>query len=120
MHSDAIAVLLDSIQNRKQKENNWNYWHLGQLYACINEYAIAIEYLKKSTSCVDKIVDREWRLYCNGTIAFLKRDKRKLKIYYDKLWNKHSSYYYFNACMVKLLYENFEKPYREVYEMSCQ
>jgi len=86
----------------------------------LHEYAIAIEYIKKSTGFFDKIIDREWRLYYNGTIAFLKKDMRKLKICHDKLWNRHSGYYYFNACKLKALYENFEKPYRVAFYMSCK
>jgi hypothetical protein len=119
-YNDAITILLDSIPTSKQKDKHRNYWHLGQLYACNNEYAIAIEYLKKSTGFFDKIIDREYRLYYNGTIAFLKKDKQKQKICNDKLWNKHSDYYYSNACRLKALYDNFEKPYKVAYDMSCK
>lgn len=117
---DAINILLDSIQKNKQKEKSSYYWHVGQLYACNNEYTKALAYMKKSTNFFDKLFDREWRLYYNGTIAFLKKDKKKLKKSNDKLWNKHSDYYYHNACKLKLLYENFEKTYREVYDIKCQ
>ena len=48
-------------------------------------------------------------------LFFLKKDMRKLKICHDKLWNRHSGYYYFNACKLKALYENFEKPYRGLF-----
>lgn len=119
-YDDAIVILLDSIQKNKHINKNSTYWHLGQLYACNNKYEIAIEYMKKSTSFFDKIFDREWRLYYMGTIAFLEKDKPKLKTCNDKLWNKHSEYYYFNACKLKALYENFDKPYKLVYEMSCE
>lgn len=119
-YNDAINNLLDSIKKIKKKDNKKNYWHLGQLYACNNENDIAIEYIKKSTSFFDKILDREWRLYCNGTIAFLKKRQRRLNLCNKKLWNKHSDYYYFNACRLKALYENFEKPYRVAYNMSCK
>ncbi len=119
-YNDAITILLDSIKKSKQKDKHGNYWHVGQLYACMNEYTIAIDYIRKSTSFFDKIIDREYRLYYNGTIAFLKKDKRKLKIYSEKLWNKHSDYYYSNACRLKVLFENFEKPYRVAYDMSCK
>ncbi|HOY30574.1 MAG TPA: hypothetical protein PKW80_01725 [Bacteroidales bacterium] len=119
-YHEAINILMDSIRKSKQKNKKSTYWHVGQLYACNNEYAVAIKYLKKSTSLIDKIFDREWRLYYNGTIAFLKKDKKKLKNYNEKLWKKHSDYYYFNACKLKAFYENFEKPYRWVYDMSCK
>jgi len=119
-HNDAINILLDSIQKSKKKDKYRNNWHLGQLYACIDEYDIAIEYIKKSTGCFDVIMDREWRLYYKGTIAFLKKDKRKLKVCNTRLWNKHSDYYYINACRLNALYENFEKPYRVAFGMSCK
>jgi len=119
-YHDAINILLDSIQTSKQKNKNGTYWHIGQLYASNNEYAFAIKYIKKSTSFFDKLFDREWRLYYNGTIAFLNKDKKKLKICNDKLWKKHSEYYYFNACKLKALYENFDKPYKLAYKMDCK
>jgi len=119
-YQEAIKILLDTIQTSKQKNKNVTYWHIGQLYAFNNEYTSAIEYMKKSTSFLDKVFDREWRLYYNGTIAFLKKDKKKLKNYNDKLWKKHSDYYYFNACKLKVLYENFDKPYKLAYDVSCK
>jgi len=73
-YHEAINILMDSIQKGKQKNKKSSYWHVGQLYACNNEYELAIEYLKKSTSFIDQIFDREWRLYYKGTIAFLQRD----------------------------------------------
>jgi len=119
-YHEAINILMDSIQKGKQKNKKSSYWHVGQLYACNNEYELAIEYLKKSTSFIDQIFDREWRLYYKGTIAFLKRDKKKLKVYNDRLWKKHSDYYYFNACKLKAFYENFGMPYSRVYDMPCE
>jgi len=119
-YHEAINILLDSIQKNKIKNKKSTFWHVGQLYACNNEYELAINYLKKSTGFIDKIFDREWRLYYNGTIAFLQRDKKKLKAYHDRLWNKHSEYYYCNAFKLKAFYENFEKPYRWVYDMPCK
>ncbi len=119
-YHDAIKILLDSIQTSKHKNKNGTYWHIGQLYAYNNEYDFAIEYMKKSTSFFDQLFDREWRLYYKGTIAFLKKDKEKLKKYNDKLWNKHSAYYYFNACKLKALHDNFDKPYKLAYDEACK
>jgi len=102
-YNEAIEVLLDSIQKDNHKADRRNYWHVGQLYAFNNEYAEAIEYMKKSTGFFDKIFDREWRLYYNGTIAFLSRNKHKLNDCNEKLWNRHTQYYYVNACRLKSL-----------------
>ncbi|HOH84699.1 MAG TPA: hypothetical protein PLI16_08825, partial [Bacteroidales bacterium] len=49
-YHEAINILMDSIQTSKQKNKKSAYWHVGQLYACNNEYEVAIEYLKKSKS----------------------------------------------------------------------
>jgi tetratricopeptide (TPR) repeat protein len=119
-YQDAIDVLLDSLQTSKQKNKHEIYWHVGQLYAFNNEYDSAIENMKKSTNFFNKIFDREWRLYFNGTIAFLKKDKKKLKSYSEKLWKKHSGYYYFNAFKLKALYENFNMPYKLAYDEACK
>lgn len=104
----------------KHKNKNAIFWHIGQLYAYNNEYNYAIEYMKKSTSFLDQLFDREWRLYYKGTIAFLKKDMKNLKNYNDKLWNKHSEYYYFNACKLKALYDNFDKSYKLAYDEPCK
>lgn len=119
-YNEAIDILLDSIQKSKHKDQKKYYWHIGQLYACIDEYDTAIDYLKKSAGFFDTFIDREWRLYYRGTIAFLKKDKRKLYHYTDKLWNKHSAYNYSNACRLKALYENFETPYRVAFKKPCK
>ena len=112
--------MLDSMQGKKQKDKKMDYWHLGQMYACDNDYATAIIYLKKSTNMGGRLMDREWRLYYKGTLAFLKKDKMKLKTCHTRLWGKHSSYYEKNACALKGLYENFDKPYREAYGLPCK
>lgn len=117
-YHEAINILMDSIHMSKQKNRNRksDYWHAGQLFAFNNEYDSAIVYIKKSTGFFDTLLDREWRLYYKGTLAFLKRDKKKLRHEYDKLSKKHSDYYYFNTCKLKALYDNFDQPYRVAYD----
>ena len=119
-YHEAINILLDSIIISRQDNKKGMYWHVGQLYAYNNEYSFAIEYLKKSTNCFDRIFDREWRLYYKGTIAFLEKDKKKLKRCNDKLCKKHSAYYSFNSLKLKALYDNFDKPYKLAYESAGQ
>jgi tetratricopeptide (TPR) repeat protein len=113
---EAINLLLDTIQEHKHIDMHSVYWHIGQLYAFDNDYGNAIRYLKKSTDIFDKLADREWRLYYKGTIAFLQKDKQKLESCYKRLWNKHSAYNEKNAFVLKGLYENFDKTYREVFQ----
>lgn len=108
-YNEAIKILLDSADICKNSKSI--YWHIGQLYACNNDYDLAIKYMKKSSSFFDKLFDKEWRLYFNGTLAFLNRDKKKLNFYYQKLWKKHSEYYYSNAFLLKTLNENFDLNY---------
>lgn len=119
-YKDAIKLLLDSLQANKTKNKSADYWHIGQLYAFDNDYKNAIFYIKKSSGFFDRLFDREWRLYYKGTIAFLKKDKEKLKTYNTKLWIKHSEYYYKNACTLNNLYENFEKTYSEALKVACK
>lgn len=119
-YTDAIKILLDSLHTDKNRNKSADYWHIGQLYAYANDYKTAIIYIKKSSGFFDRLLDREWRLYYKGTIAFLKRDKKKLKTCNAKLWKKHSEYYYKNACTLCNLYENFDKPYKEASEIKCK
>ena len=119
-YHEAISILLDSLQNIQKKNKHANYWHIGQLYACNNEYNFAVKYMKKSTNFLDKLFDREWRLYLNGTLAFLKRNQPKLKVCNDKLLHKHSDYYKFNVCTLNALYENYDKPYKLAYRIDCK
>ena len=114
-YQEAINLLLKSMEENKNAHKHRDYWHIGQYFALDNNYNKAIIYLKKSTNIFQRSVDREWRLYYKGTIAFLKRNKRDLKKYHDKLWKNHSGYYEKNACRLKALYENFEKPYKDAY-----
>lgn len=111
---EAISELFDTLQHQKHVNKHSVYWHIGQLYAFDNDYEKAIHYLKKSTNIFSRTFDREWRLYFNGTIAFLQKDKEKLQKCYDKLWNKHSAYNEKNALVLKGLYDNFDKTYWEV------
>ncbi len=119
-YKEAIKVIFDSLQANKKRNKSADYWHIGQLYAFDNDYKTAIVYIKKSSGCFSKIFDREWRLYYKGTIAFLKRNKKKLKKYNTKLLKKHSEYYYKNAFTLTNLYENFDKTYKEVSEIICK
>lgn len=120
MHSNsgnykkAIECLNQELQKAEHRHQKHSIlWHLGQMYACENEYDTAIIFLKRSTNLWTCLVDRQFYWYYRGTIAFLKRDKKKLYKYYLKLWPYKNGYYRKNALMLKRLYDNFEKPYSE-------
>lgn len=119
-YKEAIKVIFDSLQANKKRNKSADYWHIGKLYAFDNDYKTAIVYIKKSSGFLIRLFDREWRLYYKGTIAFLERDKKRLKTYNTKLWEKHSEYYYKNACTLNNLYQNFDKSYKEASGIICK
>jgi tetratricopeptide (TPR) repeat protein len=118
-YNKAIACLkheLDTAENKRQKHNT--LWHLGQMYACKNDYDTAILFMKKATHLMTYFIDKQFYWYYRGTIAFLKRDKEKLQKYYRKLWPYRDGYYRKNALMLKKLYDDFEKPYAEIFQVQ--
>lgn len=115
-YSDAIECLrndLNAVENSKQKHAI--YWHIGQMYAFKNDYDSAVTFIKKSTSFLSYLFDSQFYWYYRGTMAFLKRDKKKLHKYYLKLWPYKNGYYRKNALMLKKLFDDFGKPYSEIY-----
>lgn len=110
---DTLHYFLEKTDSLNEHAENW---HLGQYYASINDYDSAIKYFRKSSNCFHRLVDREWRLYFKGTVAFLKRNDKKLKRISERLWRIHSAYYEGNAIVIKQLYDNFDKNYMEAYE----
>lgn len=116
-YNKAIKCLnrdLEKAENKHQKHSI--LWHLGQMYACNNEYDTAIVFMQKSTHYMVYFIDRQFYWYYRGTMAFLKRDKKKLHKYYMKLWPYRNGYYRKNAVMLKSLHDDFEKPYREIFQ----
>ena len=115
-YSEAITCLKKEfkvVSNRRQKHDV--YWHIGQMHAFNNNYDSALVYIRKSTSWLTFLVDRQFYWYYRGTIAFLKRDREKLKRYHLKLWSNKNGYYRKNALMLKAMYDYFEKSYEEIY-----
>jgi len=78
-------------------------WHLGQLYAMINETDKAIHYMSKSIGSHD----REWNDYVNATIGFLKKDRAR--------FDKHATAENSNKNTIDKLRACFEKSYDEAY-----
>jgi hypothetical protein len=79
------------------------YWHLGQLYAMIDNYDKAIHWMKLSLSYTDP----QWQNYVNATIAFLNNNKDLFLKYY-KPPNS-------NKPTLDRLYKNWAKPYKVAY-----
>lgn len=79
--------LLKSYQKRQDvqfRENRSTLrWHTGQVLASTGDYEQAIQYFKQTYK--DNSEYPEWNLYVDGTIAFLEKDKPKLKTARDKL-----------------------------------
>jgi len=96
-YEEAIIELQKQIVLGDKKSKHKDYWHLGQLYAFENDYATAVVYIKKSTNTIDLLVDKYWKYYYKGTIAFLQRKKNKLHKYYKKMQKEKSEYYEGNA-----------------------
>lgn len=84
-------------------------WHIGQLYAFINDYNNAIRYM--SQQYVQYSIEPNYQL---GTIAFLKKDLIALKKYYTILQKKDPTGGS-GKNILKRLIAGFGKPYSQVY-----
>ena len=67
-YNDAINVLLDSIKTSKQKDKHRNYWHVGQLYACIDE-------LYTVNNNVQKLANKDVQKTANKDVCFFQNQK---------------------------------------------
>jgi tetratricopeptide (TPR) repeat protein len=84
-------------------------WHVGQLYAMIDDYKNAIKYMS-----MNEIKSSIEPNYQNGTIAFLKKDFDQLKMYYNKLLDYDPTGGSGKDILKKFI-DHFNKPYYEVY-----
>ena len=84
-------------------------WHIGQLYAFINDYDNAIKYM--SNNNVQDSIETNYQM---GTIAFLKKDYNKLKKYYNILL-KNDPTGGSGRDILKRFIDGFNKPYNQVY-----
>jgi len=117
-YQEAIKVLFIELKNDSLNDKHSIYWHIGQMYAMNDDYKNAIKYFKKSTQFYFWIFDREYYLYDKGTIAFVKRNKKKLGHCQKILQKKNSYYYRKNLLTIKSLNENFDKSYKEAYNLT--
>ena len=109
----AIEYMLNYLKINKPRLKNFQIgailWHIGQLYAFINDYYNAIRYMSKSN--VKYSIEPN---YQKGTIAFLKKDINLLKKYYNILL-KNDPTRGSGRDILKRFIDNFNKPYSQVY-----
>jgi tetratricopeptide (TPR) repeat protein len=84
-------------------------WHIGQLYAFINDYDNAIKYM--SNNSVRDSIETNYQM---GTIAFLKNDYNELKKYYNVLL-KSDPTGGSGRDILKRFIDGFNKTYNQVY-----
>jgi tetratricopeptide (TPR) repeat protein len=84
-------------------------WHIGQLYAFINDYDNAIKYMSKNN--VRDSIEPNYQM---GTIAFLRGDIDSLKGYYYSLL-KNDPTGGSGRDILKSFIDGFNKPYNQVY-----
>lgn len=105
--------LLYQVQSDSTRNEHADYLHIARSYGYLNDYEKAIFYLNESMDGLSEKDDKLFWWYYKGTLAFFKRDKKKLKLYLDKLKENHSSYYKNNYKTLESLYFNFGKGYLE-------
>tara|TARA_Y100001972_G_C7660001_1_gene332750 strand:- start:2615 stop:3088 length:474 start_codon:yes stop_codon:yes gene_type:complete len=108
-HPEVQIRLLTEYIARNAPANHTLLWHLGQRYAIVGDYHLAIYYFRQAL--LDEAGDsfnHAWNLYVKGTIAFLTRDCSQLKAHISQLEKlpikKHLEILY-------RLERNFHKPY---------
>jgi len=84
---DSAANLLKSYTANFEYEFKSNHttleWHTGQVLAGSGNYEEALIFFKRSYKSDED--QKDWNLYVDGTIAFLKKDKLALQAARDKL-----------------------------------
>jgi len=78
-YQEAIDELFIELEKDSIKNKHSIHWHIAQMYAFDNDYQNAIKYFRKSIKFYIWIFDREYYLYYKGTIAFVKRNKKRLE-----------------------------------------
>lgn len=86
---DSAGRLLQSYLTISQERFESNkvtlMWHTGQMLAGSNNYDEAIHYFRQTYKSAE--TQKEWNLYVDGTLAFLKKDKDTLLRARDTLAN---------------------------------
>ena len=110
---EAIKYMLSYLNINKSKLEDYQVggilWHIGQLYAFINDYDNAIKYMSKNN--VRDSIEPNYQM---GTIAFLKKDINELIKYYNILL-KNDPTGGSGRDILKGFIDGFNKPYNQVY-----
>jgi len=110
---EAIKYMLSYLNSNKSELEDYQIgailWHIGQLYAFINDYDNAVKYMSKNN--VRDSIEPNYQM---GTIAFLKNDIDSLKRYY-KILLKNDPTGGSGRDILKRLIDGFNKPYNQVY-----
>lgn len=110
---EAIKYMLSYLNTNKSKLEDYQIggilWHIGQLYAFINDYDNAVKYMSKNN--VRDTIELNYQM---GTIAFLKNDVDSLKRHYGILL-KNDPTGGSGRDILKSFIDGFNKPYNQVY-----
>lgn len=78
--ADFIDKYIEKHRDLNESEMTILHFHAGQMYAFANDYETAIERFQKSTYSEEPPeLSVRWNAYVHATIAFLKKDLRRLK-----------------------------------------
>lgn len=112
-HLEAASELLFRIQTDSATNRHSDYWHIAQMYGCLNDYKKAVFYLNQSMIGLTEEGDEQFWWYYKGTLAFFMRDKNTLEYFASKLEKSHTQYYKANSEMLSRLTKNFHLNYCE-------
>lgn len=89
-HTEAAELIVNYIDNSPNAVNKHSLkWHAGQMYAAAGSNKQAIRYYRKTYNIFYKwFGDDAWYYYAKGNVAYVKKDKRKLKRIIAK-WDKN-------------------------------
>jgi len=92
-YEESAELVVEYLNKSKQITNRHSLnWHAGQLFAMANKNDIAKTYFKKTYSIFYKLFGdddaKTWYYYAKGTVAFIDRDKIKLKRIIEK-WERN-------------------------------
>ena len=87
-HTEAAKLIVEYINSPNAANKHSLKWHAGQMYAAAGNNKNAITYYKKTYNIFYKwFGDAGWYYYAKGNVAYLKKDKAKLKKIISK-WEK--------------------------------
>ncbi|MFN3188929.1 MAG: hypothetical protein ACE361_00270 [Aureliella sp.] len=111
-----IEAYLAGVKELTEGNQRMLRFHAGQMWAMGDQAEKAIKHFKKSTQSSENDFMR-WNAYVNGTIAFLQKDRAKLKAAREEVakaevprsFNK-------NLVVLDMLLDSKDASYREIFE----